>query len=498
MEPTFQKKLESCKSLPTLPAIAGAIVRLCHRDDTDIVELSGLIGKDPAIAAKVLSMANSIMFVGRAGPSSTISQAVGRLGKNSVMTLSLSFTLARMTVSRPERFDYRRFWKRSLLAATAAGYLGELTRQSREEAFLGGMFQDIGILAMHEVLGDAYSDAIRSAGNDHLRMERMEREAFHTDHREVGAWLAGAWRIPDYLVHTTKGSHNPASHDVSRAHEALVKCVALSGYVADVWTGSDDRNAATKQAAECARMWLDMGSEQFLKLLNQVARAVPELSRLFEIPVDDRQLSSTLEEAKDALVKLSLRSAHDAEEAISSVHQLVKDKQVAETQARTDALTGLANRGHFDTQLQKAFVSALEVHRPLSIIFCDVDHFKSVNDKHGHQVGDAVLQHLGKLLLRCSRQLDVPARYGGEEFAIILPGTDRLGAKLVAERLRKMLEKMDVPLGGGKVLQVTASFGCATMDDTFVPADAAMLLKEADACVYTAKREGRNRVVSES
>ena len=132
------------------------------------------------------------------------------------------------------------------------------------------------------------------------------------------------------------------------------------------------------------------------------------------------------------------------------------------------------------------------------MIFCDVDHFKSVNDKHGHQVGDAVLQSLGKLLLRCSRQLDVPTRYGGEEFAIILPGTDRTGAILVAERLRKMLEKMDVPVGGGRVLQVTASFGCATMDDTFTPPDPATLLKEADACVYTAKREGRNRVVSQS
>ena len=338
MDTTFEKKLAACKTLPTLPAIAGEIVRLCNTDDTDIQELSSLIAKDPAIAAKVLSMANSIMFVGRAGPSSTISQAVGRLGKNSVMTLSLSFSLARLRVSAPDAFDFKRFWKRSLLSAAAAGYLGELHRQSREEAFLGGMFQDIGMLAMHEVLGRTYTDAIAPAGRDHLRQERLERETFATDHREVGAWLARSWRIPDYLVHTTLGSHNPVSHEITRAHEALVKCVALSGFVADVWAGSDDRAVTTRQAAECARMWLDMSSESFLKLLNQVARAVPELSRLFEIPLDDTALSSTLEQAKDALIKVSLRSAHDADEAISSVHQLVKDKEVAETQARTRRL----------------------------------------------------------------------------------------------------------------------------------------------------------------
>src|SRR4051812_29580306 len=101
MDATFQKKLSTCKTLPTLPAIAGEIVRLCHRDDTDVAEIGNLITKDPAIAAKILSMANSIMFVGRAGPSATVSQAVARLGKNSVMTLSLSFTLARLKVSDP-------------------------------------------------------------------------------------------------------------------------------------------------------------------------------------------------------------------------------------------------------------------------------------------------------------------------------------------------------------------------------------------------------------
>jgi diguanylate cyclase (GGDEF)-like protein len=496
MDAKILAKLESCKTLPTLPAIAGEIVRLCQHDQSDVTMLASLIVKDAAIATKLLSVANSIMFVGRAGPSTTVSQAVMRLGKNSVMTLSLSFTLARLVPSRPDAFDYQRFWKRSLIGATAAGYVGESVRANREEAFLGGMFQDIGMLALQEALGDAYGEVIKPAGTDHLRLERLERESLHTDHREVGAWLARKWKIPDYLVHSTIGSHNPLSHDVARAHETIAKCVALSGFVADIWAGGEDRTATTHQAAECARLWLDMSGENFLRLLTQVAKAIPELSRLFEVSLDEKTLGGTLEQAREALVMISLQSAQSAQEAEASAQQMAKQKEAAETQARSDALTGLANRGHFDAQLNSLFAGARDLSRPLSVIFIDVDHFKSVNDKHGHQIGDAVLQNLGKLLLRCSRQLDIPARYGGEEFAIILPGTDRAGTALVAERLRKMLERSDVPIGGGKVLQVTASFGTATMDDKFLPASPAELLKAADECVYAAKRNGRNRVVN--
>ena len=140
--------------------------------------------------------------------------------------------------------------------------------------------------------------------------------------------------------------------------------------------------------------------------------------------------------------------------------------------------------------------SARELGRPLSLIFFDVDHFKNVNDSFGHQVGDAVLQAVGRLVARCVRQLDVAVRYGGEEFAIILPATDRPGAKIVAERLRKLLEKQDVLIKGGRALNVTASFGVATMDSEFTVEDPAELVGAADACVYAGKRAGRNRVIA--
>jgi diguanylate cyclase (GGDEF)-like protein len=495
MERAIQVKLEACKTLPTLPAVATEVVRISQRDDTDAVELSRVVSSDPAIATKLLSTASSAIFLTRAGAPTTVQQAVMRLGANTVMTLALSFSLARLRGTQPA-FDYARFWKRALFSGTAARAIADVTHCNPDEAFLAGMFQDIGILALHEALGGPYSDLLATAGTDHLRLERMERESLGVDHREVGAWLATRWQLPAYLEHSTRGSHNPESVSGPGAFPAHTRAVAVSSFVAEIWLGGSDRQEATRQAAECARMWLNMSGEDFTKVLFTVSKSMAELSRLFEIPVDEAAMAATLDEARDALVRVSLKNAQTAIQAQNNVQQLSRQKEEAESQARRDALTGLFNRGHFDTQLRACFDAALELGRPLSIIFCDVDHFKSVNDKFGHQAGDNVLSTFGKVVMRCMRQLDIPVRYGGEEFAILLPATDRAGAKIAAERLRKTLEKQEMMVGGGRAIHVTASFGVATMDEKFAPEDALHLVRCADECVYKAKHAGRNRVVA--
>jgi diguanylate cyclase (GGDEF)-like protein len=498
MNPEIEKRLNGCKSLPTLPTIAGEIVRLCKDDKSSLNALSTLIAKDPALAARLLSIANAPMFAGRAGPATTISQSVGRLGKNAVMTLSLSFSLARLTPSKTASFDYPRFWKRSLVSATAAGYCAEMFKLNREEAFLGGMFQDIGMLALQETFGPSYTSLIAPAGSDHFELAQLERDAMDVDHQEVGAWLVRKWKLPEYLVHTTLGSHSPFNHDVAPAIEGLVKVVALSGYAADIWMDDDNRATATCEAAECARVWLELDGDAFLKLLVRIAEAVPELARLFDVKMDGAGIDTTLDEAREALVAVSLRSALDADSAQTNVASLTQEKDAAEAQAQRDSLTGLYNRRYFDAQLAREFEKAQTLGSPLSVIFCDVDHFKSVNDTYGHAAGDAVLARLGKLLSTLTPSASIAARYGGEEFVVVLPASDRAAALVFAEQLRIELAQMDVPLSDGKTLRVTASFGCATRDDQVRAISPAALLKIADECVYLAKRAGRNRVVSPS
>jgi two-component system, cell cycle response regulator len=161
----------------------------------------------------------------------------------------------------------------------------------------------------------------------------------------------------------------------------------------------------------------------------------------------------------------------------------------------TDALTGAHNREHFDTQLRSELSYARRHKADVSLAFFDVDHFKRVNDTYGHPAGDAVLVALADTIRKMIRSEDVFARYGGEEFALILRGIDRAGASTVGERLRERVEALRVRTDGGE-LKITVSVGCSSFAD-LEDKTPESLVSTADKRLYTAKRAGRNRVVSE-
>ncbi len=160
--------------------------------------------------------------------------------------------------------------------------------------------------------------------------------------------------------------------------------------------------------------------------------------------------------------------------------------------ARRDPLTGLANRRAFEEALRREVARARRGGEPLAVAALDVDHFKRVNDAHGHAAGDAVLAAVAARAAGALRAGDLLARVGGEEFAALLPGAGLAAAAEVAERIRAALAAAPVE-AGGRPLRVTASLGCAALlpED----ADGAALLARADARLYDAKRAGRDRVV---
>jgi diguanylate cyclase (GGDEF)-like protein len=173
--------------------------------------------------------------------------------------------------------------------------------------------------------------------------------------------------------------------------------------------------------------------------------------------------------------------------------QLEQDEQELKRRAAHDGLTGLRNHLEFYALLASELARGQRFNRPVSLLMLDIDHFKRVNDAHGHQAGDAVLKKLSELLCRAVRTIDSVCRYGGEEITVILPETDLDAAADMAERLRAAVEALPFDANAGAPLHITASFGVASWP---LHADNSQtLVAAADAAMYTAKRTGRNRVV---
>ena len=162
----------------------------------------------------------------------------------------------------------------------------------------------------------------------------------------------------------------------------------------------------------------------------------------------------------------------------------------------TDPLTGIYNRGYINERLPQEIRRAHRYGRDLSLLLCDIDHFKKVNDTYGHLVGDAVLKSFGQCLLDSIRkQVDWTGRYGGEEFLVVLPETHLDGAIVLADRIRCAVEATAIQTAG-QTVRITASFGvsCFSSKTCEAVVSPEALLQEADERLYQAKSQGRNRI----
>ena len=160
-----------------------------------------------------------------------------------------------------------------------------------------------------------------------------------------------------------------------------------------------------------------------------------------------------------------------------------------------DSLTRLYNRRYLDERLHAEVAYAVRHHSPLSLLLIDVDHFKRVNDTLGHLAGDAVLRLTAAVLVRMVRAEDLVARWGGEEFMVVARGTGLRNAHIFADRMRRSIEQMAIPWEGA-THHVTVSIGVAAVDEATTRVEPSLLIAAADAALYSAKRTGRNRVVS--
>jgi diguanylate cyclase len=205
----------------------------------------------------------------------------------------------------------------------------------------------------------------------------------------------------------------------------------------------------------------------------------------------------------ETLVK-STREMRDTNKALedrltlskSEISDLQQSLEAIRAESLTDPLTGLGNRKYFDRSIETAVQDAQASGEPLSLLMFDIDHFKSFNDSYGHLTGDQVLRLVGMSLKQTIKGQDITARYGGEEFAVVLPNTALRQALTVADHIRRavMAKELKKKSTGEILGRVTISVGVSMLkpDD-----DTDSLIERADACLYAAKRNGRNRVICE-
>ena len=186
-----------------------------------------------------------------------------------------------------------------------------------------------------------------------------------------------------------------------------------------------------------------------------------------------------------------LRARIRVGERILRAQKELREQQVLlEKLAREDKLTGLYNRRHFEERATEECQRAQRYRHPLSLLLCDLDHFKMVNDQYGHSAGDMVLRQVGQAIQQCCRTSDLTARLGGEEFTVLLTETGLDEAKKVAERLREAVSRITFSHSSGS-FHITMSIGIAALRPNQT---LQALVDEADQALYAAKRNGRNRI----
>ncbi len=188
---------------------------------------------------------------------------------------------------------------------------------------------------------------------------------------------------------------------------------------------------------------------------------------------------------KREVILITLRDcAERIEEFKKAVHQAI-----------TDGLTGVYNRVFFENYLLQQIETAKRYNKKLSIVMADLDRFKKINDHYGHQIGDVVLKKVAEVIRTSMRKSDITARYGGDEFVLILPETDKVGCKIIVERIKDLVKKKEIIIkykGVEKKLRTTISMGIAEYNNKETKID---LIQRADQALYDAKKKGKNSII---
>lgn len=487
----LENRLKAQVDFPSPSRVATDIITLARDPEIEMAKVAQAVGRDPAMTAKILRIANSAFYAQRR-PSQNLRQALVIIGLNAALTLALSFSLvSSMRALRPLGIDYPRFWRRSLLAATAARAFSESAKVGQaEDIFLAALLQDMGVLALDRASRDFYSNLKQPA--THADWITYEVEQLGKDHATYTAMLLRSWNLPERISEAVEHSHTPQVLSTSTEAGNYARCVALGSDLAEAVL-CKNLNEAVGELAKRAHSLLGMSHELFNEVVTRILKLIPETEELYETSIMQAEdAENLLAEARELLAVRNLHALQEVSTLQATTSVLLTRTEEAEDSGRRDALTGALNRAWLDRMLDREFTQAVVFGRDLSVAHVDIDHFKKINERYSTQVGDTVLRNCAQALQACVRGSDLVARFSGEEFMVVLPGADRDIAKQVAQRM--LLALSNASHGeAAPDLRVTVSIGLATFTLKQRFPSTLALLEAADHALYAAKLCGRNR-----
>lgn len=303
MEQEIIDKLKNCKNLPSPPGVAAQIIDLSSNMNSDVETLAEVVVMDPVLSAKIIQMANSSLYMRRV-EAVDVQQAVMMFGWTGTLNIALSFSvIGGIQEEDKTRLDHGLFWKRSLATAVSCRKLGEVLGYAlREELFLPGLLQDIGMLAIDKAMPEVYAE-IGDRQQDHKYICALEKQRIASDHAEVGEWLLNSWRIPEKITRLIAISHGDRIDEFDDLDEKLIKCIVQAGPIADC-IYCDEENKDYMQVAEMAEKEFSLDITDFLSLIGKLTEEYQELATMFDVDAGDpKQLQANAENAKQVIQK---------------------------------------------------------------------------------------------------------------------------------------------------------------------------------------------------
>lgn len=506
MQNGLQQILRSDR-IPTLPAVALQVIRIAQEAEPDFRELASVIRSDPAIAARVMRVANSALL-GLAKKPKSIDAAVPMLGIAMIRTLILGFTLADTRRRHPAaKQAYQRLWRNALTEASIAESLAELTPGiDPPHWFLAGLLQDVGQLAMLDCFPNDYTTLLSAESTDAELIE-SERDTFGFDHIQLTTALLEHWGFEPDLIQATQHHHDAMKSfdgDENR-HSRLSLALAIASRGTNLIQESRTLTLpAWKEMVGTFCRFPRLEENDLTRLIGEAYERTEERAATFKIDIGEGySVVDILVQANTLLGQAAVASQVRESKAMRALNQaksafaLIKRKVAkVQAQAQRDSLTGAFNRAQFDAVFEPWF-NACRGSGIASLLFLDIDDFKQINDQYGHDAGDHAIRSVAELLQVSTRKIDQVFRYGGDEFVILLGHATHELAEEVAERVRHNIAHAQVP--GWPQIRLSTSVGAVHVpvprDDQNAADNRVSLVMLADQAMYRAKQKGGNRVV---